>query len=289
MSNLYKAGWVVMEDDARIIDTNELVEKKLREAERKHYVPSAANAEEEGFTGGLPTEKVEALLDQDAETAVLKSASLEEKEAVQAQLEQAKNELEEAKQQAAQILEDAQQQAEALHQQTYQEALKKGRADGYEQGMRQVQELKEEWEAKKQELLQDYNKKMADLEPAFVENLTDIYEHIFRVDLSSYKGLVENLIMDAMQKIETTGNLIVHVSREAYKPVSEAKGRLLEATGILQERLEIVPDMTLKEAQCMIETENGVYDCSLGTELEELSRKLRLLSYRGGKNHDAGN
>lgn len=289
MSNLYKAGWVVMEDDARIIDTNELVEKKLREAERKHYVSSAADAEEEGFTGGLPTEKVEALLDQDAETAVLKSASLEEKEAVQAQLEQAKKELEEAKQQAAQILEDAQQQAEALHQQTYQEALKKGRADGYEQGMRQVQELKEEWEAKKQELLQDYNKKMADLEPAFVENLTDIYEHIFRVDLSSYKGLVENLLMDAMQKIETTGNLIVHVSREAYKPVSEAKGRLLEATGILQERLEIVPDMTLKEAQCMIETENGVYDCSLGTELEELSRKLRLLSYRGGKKHDAGN
>ena len=250
-----------MEDDACIIDTNELVEKKLREAERKHYVSSAAAAEEKGFTGGLPTEKVEALLDQDAETAVLKSASLEEKEAVQAQLEQAKKELEEAKQQAAQILEDAQQQAEALHQQTYQEALKKGRADGYEQGMRQVQELKEEWEAKKQELLQDYNKKMADLEPAFVENLTDIYEHIFRVDLSSYKGLVENLLMDAMQKIETTGNLIVHVSREAYKPVSEAKGRLLEATGILQERLEIVPDMTLKEAQCMIETENGVYDC----------------------------
>ena len=288
MSNLYKAGWVVMEDDARIIDTNELVEKKLREAERKHYVPSAADTEE-GFTGGLPTEEVEALLDQDAETAVLKSASLEEKEAVQAQLEQAKKELGEAKRQAAQILEDAQQQAEALHQQTYQEALKKGRADGYEQGMRQVQELKEEWEAKKQELLQDYNKKMADLEPAFVENLTDIYEHIFRVDLSSYKGLVENLLMDAMQKIETTGNLIVHVSREAYKPVSEAKGRLLEATGILQERLEIVPDMTLKEAQCMIETENGVYDCSLGTELEELSRKLRLLSYRGGKNHDAGN
>ena len=49
MSNLYKAGWVVMEDDARIIDTNELVEKKLREAERKHYVSSAADAEGEGF------------------------------------------------------------------------------------------------------------------------------------------------------------------------------------------------------------------------------------------------
>ena len=30
-SNLYKAGWVMMDSDARVIDTNELVESRLRE------------------------------------------------------------------------------------------------------------------------------------------------------------------------------------------------------------------------------------------------------------------
>ena len=33
----------------------------------------------------------------------------------------------------------------------------------------------------------------------------------------------------------------------------------------------------------MIETENGVYDCSLDTELSELTRKLKLLSYEALK------
>ena len=35
----------------------------------------------------------------------------------------------------------------------------------------------------------------------------------------------------------------------------------------------------LKENECVIETNAGVFDCSLGVELEELSRKLRLLSF----------
>ena len=38
--------------------------------------------------------------------------------------------------------------------------------------------------------------------------------------------------------------------------------------------------MTLSESQCMIETEAGVYDCSLETELKELCKKLRILSYK---------
>jgi len=43
--------------------------------------------------------------------------------------------------------------------------------------------------------------------------------------------------------------------------------------------LEIAEDMTLSPTQCYIETDNGIYDCSLDTELAELSRKLKLLSY----------
>ena len=47
----------------------------------------------------------------------------------------------------------------------------------------------------------------------------------------------------------------------------------------LPQGLEIISDMTLAPSGCMIETENGVYDCSLDTQLAELGRKLKLLSY----------
>ena len=43
--------------------------------------------------------------------------------------------------------------------------------------------------------------------------------------------------------------------------------------------LEIVEDVSLGENDCMIETEGGIFDCGLGTELSELAQKLKLLSY----------
>jgi len=86
-----------------------------------------------------------------------------------------------------------------------------------------------------------------------------------------------------MQRVETSGNMIVHVSREDYPEVNSARTELLERAGTPREKVEIVSDMTLAPSQCMIETDSGVYDCSLGTELAELSRKLMLLSYKGGK------
>ena len=45
--------------------------------------------------------------------------------------------------------------------------------------------------------------------------------------------------------------------------------------------VEIVEDMTLGKGECMIETESGIFDCGLGTQLSELRQKLKLLSYEG--------
>lgn len=95
--------------------------------------------------------------------------------------------------------------------------------------------------------------------------------------------MVVTLLTDAMQKVDSSGNIIVHVAKENYAAVSEAREELLEKTGMLAERVDIIPDMTLVPSQCMIETEGGIYDCSLGTELKELTRKLMLLSYKGGE------
>ena len=47
--------------------------------------------------------------------------------------------------------------------------------------------------------------------------------------------------------------------------------------------LEIVEDRTLNKNECLIETEDGIFDCSLSTQLTELKRKLQLLSYTGKK------
>ena len=48
-----------------------------------------------------------------------------------------------------------------------------------------------------------------------------------------------------------------------------------------QVTVELIEDATLKENECVIETNSGIFDCSIGVQLEELTKKLRLLSFEG--------
>ena len=89
--------------------------------------------------------------------------------------------------------------------------------------------------------------------------------------------MIISLFETSIQKIEGSGSLLLHVSKADYESVLAGKERLKAQAGSMG--LEIVEDMMLAETQCYIETDNGIYDCSLDTELSELSRKLKLLSY----------
>lgn len=280
-SNLYKAGWVVMGEDARVIDTNKLIEQRLKKSAVTRPVHQDTWQQDSGeFTSGLEAENVDALFDQDSEGAVLKSASREELKALERELEAARGELERVRAEADKMLTEANVQIEEMRATALEEASNQGYQDGYSRGMNEVQVAKEQYINMQVQLKEEYNRQIEALEPEFVETLTEIYEHIFKVDLSTYHQLVVNLLIDAMQNTESARNYIVHVSKQDYPAVSEARNKILEETGTLSDGLEIIADMTLSASQCMIETEGGIYDCSLGTELEELKRKLKLISFR---------
>ena len=42
--------------------------------------------------------------------------------------------------------------------------------------------------------------------------------------------------------------------------------------------MDIVEDAAMKKNQCIIESDTGVYDCSLDIELNNLIRDIKLLS-----------
>lgn len=280
-NNLYKAGWVVVNDDTRVIDTNDLIKQKLKKAAESQMVYEFPQEDgEDGFTSGLEADNVDALFDSDSEGAVLKSASMEEQRALEQELEAARQELISINDEIARMREEAKADIEEMRANALEEAKTAGYQDGYEKGMAEAQVLKEQYVSMQTQLEEAYAEKIEKLEPEFIETMTGIYEHIFKVDLSSYHQLIVELLADAMQKMDTARNYIVHVSKGDYPVVNEARQKILEETGTLPDCLEIISDMTLSESQCMIETENGIYDCSLGTELEELKRKLKHLAYK---------
>ncbi len=281
-SNLYKAGFVHLGEDARVIDMNAILEKRLKEeAERRSRQPEhELVAAQDGFTEGLNAEKVDVLLEPDAEAASQQNASIQEQEQLRQEIEEARNELASLQAQLEQEKEQAQLEIDQMKAKAFEEANEQGYQEGYRKGLDSVQELQKQCEDERLQQEQEYQKKLEEMEPLMVDTLCDVYSHIFKVEAKEHKELVLKLLQDTLLKVDGTGSIIVHVAKEDYAYVQEQKGALLEEAGMQSGSVEIVSDAALARAQCMIETEGGVYDCSLDTELAELKRRLMLLAYQ---------
>lgn len=278
--NIYKFNQIVLKDsETRVIDSNERMAEKIAELSKNLQETMEENDGEyfaEDFSDGIEAVRVSQLLDEDGgniiREPVYEGPSLQEL-------------LEEAKGQADAMLEQARQEAENLKNNAYEEALAKGREKGYADGFQEAEMLKEklkrEYQEKEEQLTRFYQSKLEELEPSLVDVLTDIYEHIFHVNFSENRDVVLHLLRNTLQKMEGCSEYLIHVSRDDLPFVSMQKNALLESGGVVNANFDIVEDVTLKKNQCLIETENGIFDCSLGVELKELKKQLLLLSYEG--------
>lgn len=299
-------------DESRIIDSNAIVEEKLERirmvmptiAPKQEYYEEESYAEGSGeFEGGLNADMLDALtgdgeyeVEYDEEgnpvSNVIKAAPVSEEYDEQPQMmpqsfapvfdgpspeeliERAKAEIETMKIEAR---------VDIDREKTigYEEGKKQGYAEGMAEAREDAARMREELENERRLMEEDYASRIADLEPQFVHTLTSIYEKIFEVDLSEHKEIIISLLRNAISKIEGSGNYMIHVSREDYPYVLEHKEEILEKVTGTDVTVDIVEDVTMKVNDCMIETQNGIFDCSLGTELEQLRRRLELLSFEG--------
>ncbi|MBP1585149.1 MAG: hypothetical protein ILP17_05610 [Lachnospiraceae bacterium] len=293
-----------MGNDRRVIDMNELVKKRIDALGIKMQRP-----ENSGFVDGINADKsgVEELvngvtLDGDYPEGGFSEGlgalgSIGEGDHIigtdpaaeaQAIIDEANAEAEriinEAKQKAARMQEEA----EALAGHIKEEAKNKGYQAGYTDASNRVsQEYIDKTEAlekEKQELEELYQKKFNEMEPQLVETITDVYEHVLKTDLKMHKSIAGHLVASALRNIEGARSFLIHISKDNYDYVNSRKNILEEAAKVPGSVIEIMEDISLPPDSCMIETDGGIFDCSLGTELSELSTKLRLLSYSKDEN-----
>ena len=101
-NNLYKSGWVVVQDDeTRIIDNNRLLEEKINMAIRAAGpVEKEPQEDAEGFADGLAAEPIDALFAAEEGESIIKGMSADERDAILQEVEQAKAELEDIRSQA---------------------------------------------------------------------------------------------------------------------------------------------------------------------------------------------
>lgn len=290
-----------MGSDKRVIDMNELVKKridalgmKMQRPENSGFVDDI-NADSKGtmelvegitldsdFEPGIDgiTRDDSGFTEADFSGSVIKGDSLEE----------AGRMVEEAKAEAARILDEARTSADSIIASAHDEAAtiqedarSKGFDQGYSEGSaRAAQEFQDKVEAldnERQELEDLYQKRLNDMEPELVDTITDVYEHILMTDLKIHKTIAGHLVANALRNIEGARSFLIHISKDNYDYVNSRKSVLEEAAKAPGSVIEIMEDISLPPDSCMIETDGGIFDCSLGTELSELSTKLKLLSY----------
>ena len=288
MSNLFKGAFISFdESDARIIDNNELANKKIEEFQEQELKRQRAMmAEDEGlssegeensdFSPGINMEQLDQLTEDQSIIGAPNEDPQFDMEAMQAEID---FKLQQASEQAEAIINDAQNQAEGIKQGAIEQGHQEGYDAGYQEGMAAVESLKADIEAQREGLEKEYQMLVDELEPEMVDVLTQIYEHVLGIELRDDKGIILHLLKNTLSRIEPGNDLIVHVSSDDYDEVMDEKEALNACVTSPNTTMEIIEDPLLKENECMIESDSGVFDCSLGVELSEISRKLKLLSF----------
>lgn len=263
LSNLLKSSYLVFQSqEKRVIDSNDLIAKKLAKTPEPDSMVEE-NAFGDGFNLGLQAERVELLLEDQEEP--VPEINIEEI-------------LEDARIQADQIIANAKQEAEQLKSAAYEEGKKEGFDTGCLARNEELDTREEMLKKREAELLEEFEERVNKLEPELVDTIAGIFEGVFRIQFGTSKEMVSHLVEGALGKITSSKEFIIHVARMDYEYMKQQKEAIMEMVPNAN-FIEITEDATLSKNQCMIETDGGVFDCSLDIQMENLVKALKTLSY----------
>lgn len=274
-SSLLKCGMTNISDEKTcIVNSNEIIAKKLEEFHRNNKEQSKG-----GFKAGLHAPELE-LVENIEENENLEAILNETPQVLGPDPEEL---LAEAREKIAVMEEEAKAALETERKRVLEESRREGYSKGFEEGQRQGQAqaevMKRELEAVKADLEAKYQHQLNELEPQFIDTLTGIYEHLFNVEIGENRDVIVHLITSAMNNIDGARDYLVHVSKDDFAYVNMHKKEIQDNSMMGNSTMEIIEDISLRKNECLIETDGGIFDCGLGTQLSELTKKLKLLSY----------
>ena len=276
MSNLLKKSSIINNDE-KVIDYNELIRKKMQ------TIMESRNNEmdADGFISGLHADIVEELISDDNIADARTDDSSEGEHQAAASLEninaEAEKIIEDARLQAEQIIADANKNAAAAFEEAKQNGYYEGNAAAQEEADKKQEQLEAEYNNRKKELEQEYNDLKEKVEPQLVEVITDVFRKVTGVVAEDNQQIILHLINDVMHNADGSRDYVIKVSPDDYKFLVNNQGKIYCAMS-REVNIDIVEDTGLERNQCMIETNTGIFNCSLDIELNNLIKNIKLLS-----------
>lgn len=266
MSNLFKQyNTIESQNHVRVIDCNAMVEEKLATLVRKQNGKEELSTD--GFQGlGAIAEEVV----QEDPAEILLNAKTEAEEILHRAREEAEMVLSSANEEAEEILHTAKEDG-------YKEGYESGQKEARTEAETEYAQKKAELEQYKLELQEDYHREMKELEPQLLDVILTVVEKVFHIQFDDKKDILLYLVSNTIEHIEGCKSFRIRIGEEQKTFLENHKEEILEHIGH-DMSLEFLADVSLEGNQCIIETDTGVFDCSLGVQLENLIKNLKSLS-----------
>ena len=192
-----------------------------------------------------------------AEAAAVPIPKVLKRDLYEATLE-ARDVVEIGRQKAQEILRDAERQRESIFEQAQQEGYAKGLAEWNEALVRAA----------------EHSENLArDSEQQLLRLSVRIAEKIIGGQLKLHPETIVEIVREALKSVQRGRQLMIQVNEAQASEVRERIARLKELVGSSRE-IEIVPSTSVSPGGCVIESELGVIDARLETQLKCIEEML---------------
>jgi len=172
----------------------------------------------------------------------------------------------EAHERARQIVEEAKRAGEALLEQTRQEIaenIEKVRQEGILEGGQQAQHLRHEIDGLKERMVKE-------IEGEVVRSSLRVAQEVLELELQTRDDAVVDLVRAALATARNARDVFIRVNPKDAPVLREHKKRLIDALGQARD-VDIREDKKVAQGGVLIQTESGVTDAQLRTQLEEIT------------------
>lgn len=146
-------------------------------------------------------------------------------------------------------------------------ARKKGKERGREEGLESVTEQAAAFEKMKEEFYKD-------AEENIIKLVMMIAEKVIGKIVHEQEAAIKSIVMQALEK-SLGEKIIIHLSPEDYKAVKDSESEFREILDRTK-RIQFKEDESIMQGGCLVDTEVGTIDARLETQLKAIRKALEL-------------
>jgi flagellar assembly protein FliH len=151
----------------------------------------------------------------------------------------------------------------------YQDGYTAGYQEGYKKGEEDAKAIIEEAKTIKEEIIKEKQRMYKEAESDIVNVILLAVEKIVGKYVEEDKDIILNLIKKGMENYNAFDKVTVRVSEEDYEHCIKNKDKILKDIEFLDD-VNILKDLSLKKGDCVIETNSGVINSGVSTQLKAL-------------------